>query len=79
MLGRFLEEIASRIQRLLKCLKTGDLDRRTMQLLQALQIVNGGNDVVKDMYLTNTGKSLRECSPAGVLRGAGRGLNAYHR
>ena len=34
---------ASGIQYLLKCLQAGHLDRRTMQLLQTLQIFNRGN------------------------------------
>ena len=40
-----IKEIASGIQRLLISLKTGHLYRRTVQLLQALQIFNAGNAI----------------------------------
>ena len=45
MLGRFFKVIASSIQRLLKCLQAGYLYRRAMQLLEALQIVNGSDAI----------------------------------
>ena len=38
-------EMASRIQRLLKCFETGGLNCCTKQLLETLQVVDGGNAV----------------------------------
>ena len=51
--------IASHIQRLLKCLQAGDLYRHTVQLLQALQIVNGSDAVSDGMRFAQAKANLQ--------------------
>ena len=40
-----ISAIASYVQRLLKCRKAGDLYRRTVQLLEAVQIFDGSDAI----------------------------------